>query len=225
MSEHEIEDLLRRVPDVEGCRVQADAAGVIAHVHVTTRGARAPGDVRADIANVIAAGAGQSVDPARIQITVIGAPPVDAEIAILEELEHEVRIRLTGIRTHSSDETARVEVDLTMSPTESAVGYATAHGGVLTPDLFAAAALDAVERLVGGRVSLRVLALHRTSTGAYDVLSVTVQEFDGRDMRVHAGAARIDADAGRAAAYAALAALNRRIGRILTGPGRHYRIA
>jgi hypothetical protein len=216
VSEHEIEDLLRRVPDVEGCRVQADAAGVIAHVHVTTRGARAPGE---------AAGAGQSVDPARIQITVIGAPPVDAEIAILEELEHEVRIRLTGIRTHSSDESARVEVDLTMSPTESAVGYATAHGGVLTPDLFAAAALDAVERLVGGRVSLRVLALHRTSTGAYDVLSVTVQEFDGRDMRVHAGAARIDADAGRAAAYAALAALNRRIGRILTGPGRHYRIA
>lgn len=225
MSEHDIEDLLRRVLDVEGCHVQANAAGVIETVHVTTRGARPAGDVRADIANVIAAARRQALDPHRIQITVIGTPPVHAEIAILEELEHEVRIRLTGIRTHATDESAHVEVDLVMSPTESAVGYASAHGGVLAPDLFAAAALDAVERLVGGRVALRAIGLHRTSTGTHDVISVTVQEFDGREVRVHAGASRIESDAGRAAAYAALAAMNRRIGRILTGPGRHYRIA
>ena len=225
MSVHEIEELLRRVSDVEGCRVQADAAGAIVSVHVTTRGARPAADVRADVANVVTASTGHRLDPTHIHLTVIGAPPVDAEIAILEELEHEVRVRLTGIRTHATDESAGVEIELAMSPTESAVGYAAAHGGALAPDLYAAAALDALERLLGGRSALRVLALHRTSAGTHDVISVTVQEFDGRDTRVHAGASRVDSDAGRAAAYAALAAMNRRIGRILAGPGRHYRIA
>jgi hypothetical protein len=229
---HQVEEVLRRNLDIAGCRVQTDADGEVVAVHVTTRGERAPEDVVADVVTVLAVEARLDIQPEQVHVAILGQGPADPlpggpepELAVLEELEHEVRIRLTAVRTTTTEERSSVEVDLAMSESESAVGYAEGRGSMLTLELVAGATLDAVEKLCGGRVSLRLAALHRTPAGAHDVIGVIVHEADGRDVRVHAGAAPSDGDLVRTAVYAALAAMNRRVGRILAGTPRSYRIA
>jgi len=218
------EELLRRIPGVAGARIVWDASGAVDAVHATVRGGRPVEEVAADIVTVLAADAGLDVDPDCVRLATVD-DEIPAEIAVLEEIEHEVRIRLAALRTSTADERSSVEVELVLSETESAVGYAETRGPLLLPETFAAAALDAIEKLCGGRVALQVLHLQRAATPGADVLSLTVQETDGRTTRVHAGAACAGGDWGRAAVYAALSALNRRVGRILAGPSRHYRIA
>ena len=94
----------------------------------------------------------------------------------------------------------------------------------MAPELVARACLEALAKLCGARVELRLAGVRRMTVGSEEVVSVIVLECAGRDERVHVGSARSDGDAGRAAAYAALSSMNRRIGRILAAPAKLYRI-
>jgi hypothetical protein len=214
-----LEDLIRHLPDVTACRVRTDESGAIAAVYVTARGARTATAIAADVITVLVAEGRVEIDPARLHVTVLPPSAEEAGLVVLEELEHEGRVRLVAVHTSISDERSTVDVELALAGT-NAVGHAEGRGAGGTPELTAAAVLDALEKLCGGRVTLRLVTLER----AGDTTNVRVQEADGRDARQHVGAASAE-DPARGAGYAALAALNRRLGRILAGGPKHFRIA
>jgi hypothetical protein len=221
----ELEQAIGRLTDVVGCRITTDAVGAVTGVHVESAGTRPMPEIVGDVVDLLWIDGGIRLDPSRVHVTWRTGDEIPAVTVALEELEHEVRIRLTGLRTTMTEERSSVEVDLVMSAVESAVGYAETRGSLLPVELFAEATLDAIEKLCGERVVLRLLAVHQQSGTRSNVVSVLVEESDGRDSRIQVGASQFSGDPGRAAAYAALAAMNRRIGRILAGPVRNYRIA
>jgi hypothetical protein len=220
---HEAEELVRRVPDVLACRIRTDETGAIVALFVTAASARSATEIAVDVITVLAAEARLDVDISRLHVTLLGGSEAPG-LGVLEELEHEVRPRLIAVHTDTSAEWTRVEVELGLG-VETAMGQAQCRGAGTAPELLAAAVLDGLEKLCGERVTLRLLSVERLTHGTHEIVSVIVQEADGRDARVHVGAARSDGDVARAAAYAALASMNRRIGRILAGPSKHYRIA
>jgi len=220
---HEAEDLVRRLPDVAGCRIDADPDGDVFQVQVTTHGARPIEDVRADVVTVLATQAGIDVLEEQVQVeAVVPVPAAERELE-LEPLEVAARPRLVAVRSEATEERTVVEAELALGA-ETASGRAEARGSGSAPDLLAQACLDALEKLCGARVVFRLLGSRRSAVGDHDTVTVVVQESQGRESRTHVGAAAIDDDLARALAYAALAALNRRYGHILALPPRTYRI-
>jgi len=231
---HQVEELVRRVADVAACRVEAEPDGTVVAVWVTTFGERSPADVRADIVTWLATELGLDVLEDQVRITVEPPPVLPPESVLgeddgpapepeLEALEAAARPRLVAVRTTVDDERTTVEVEMGLGA-DSAYGHAAARGPAPAPELVAEACLDALEKLCGGRVSLRLLASRRTTVGDREIVTALVQEARGREARTHVGAARLEDDLPRALAYAALAALNRRVGRILALPPPLYRI-
>lgn len=215
------EELVRRLPDVSGCRIHTDPSGRPTTVHVTALAGSAPERVARDVVTVLAAEAGIDVDAAAVHVVELPeeAPPID-----LEPLEVEGRVRLVALGSSVSDERSIAEVELALGD-RTALGRAEARGAGLAPELMAEASLDALEKLCASRVTLRLLGLRRAQVDDTEVVIVAVQECAGRDERRLVGAARFQGDFGRAAAYAALDALNRRLGRILVGPVRQFDIS
>jgi hypothetical protein len=229
---HPAEESVRRIPDVAACRIRTDPSGDVLGVDVTIHGAREAGDVLADVLAVLSAAAGLDVQPEDVHVVTLGVPPGEAgsiepepELEVLadEHLERLQRARLVAVRTSSDDERSNVEVDLALGP-QSARGHAACRGPVAAPDLLAQACLDALEKLVAARVVWRLAGLRRVTVGDVTVVCVAVSETEGRVERRLVGAARHDGDTARAAAYAALGAVNRRLGRILSAPARQLRI-
>lgn len=235
MISHPAEEPVRRIPDVAACRIRTDQAGDVLAVHVTTHGARDAAAVLADVLTVLAAEAQLDVQPEEVHVVPLAAPEAQAAAAApepelevladeeLEPLEVDTRARLVAVRTSSDDERSSVEAELALGD-RSAVGHAESRGPGAAPDLLAQACLDALEKLVAARVVWRLAGMRRIAVGAASVVCVAVRESDGREERTLVGAARCDGDTARAAAYAALAAVNRRLGRILAAPPRQFRI-
>jgi hypothetical protein len=162
------------------------------------------------------AAAGFVVTPDTIHLTF--EPTLEA--GSLEELEVEGRIRLVAYQLRVDDVGTHAEVELELGA-QVVRGMAQVRGGAPATDLLAQACLDALERLCHARVAFRLAGVQRAVLPTGDVVCVAVQEIDGRTSRVHNGIAPAGDDLARAAAYATLHALNRRFGRILTGPTRH----
>jgi hypothetical protein len=220
---HEAEDLVRRLPDVAGCRIDADPEGNVFQVLVTTHGARPIDDVRADVLTVLATQAGLDVLEEQVQIEVVIPVPAAERELELEALEAASRPRLVAVRSETTDERTVVEAEIALG-TDTAWGRAETRGSGSAADLLAQACLDALEKLCGARAVFRLVASRRSAVGDHEVVTVVVQESQGRESRMHVGAAALEDDLARALAYAALAALNRRYGRILAIPPRTYRI-
>jgi hypothetical protein len=215
------ESLVRRLPDVAACRIDVDAGGRVVAVHVMTMGEPDPG-LAADVATLLTTETPLQVDVSQVRVSGPESSPPESGAA-LEVLEHDGRVMLVAIRTHSTHESTRVEVDLELAG-EITIGYAEARGGGAAPEILAQACLDALEKLCTGRVALRFVAMQQTTAGPLDLVTVVVQEAIGRDTRWLVGTARNDGDLSRAAAYAALDSFNRRLGRILALPPKTYRI-
>ena len=239
----EAELLIRRLPGVSGCRIRSDPAGRPTVVHVTVLAGSNPVELAAAVVTVLAAEAGLDVDPSQVQVVSLpasgsetsslapavgasatAAPGASAETPVLEELEQDFRPRLVALNLMVTEERSVAEVELAQGPV-SALGRAESRGAGSAPELLAEACLDALEKICGARVSLRLVASHVTRLGPADVCSVLVQETEGRTERLHVGACEVRGDASRAAAYAALDSMNRRLGRILVGPPVHYDIS
>jgi hypothetical protein len=213
--------LVRTLPDVADCRIEADASGAILAVHVVPRTTPAPPHLAQDVALFLATETELRVAAERVRVESPAAEQVSENP--LEELEYEGRVRLTSTQVTFSDERSWAEVELELGP-NSARGHAEMHGAGAAPELVARACLEALVKLCGARVALRLVGVRRATVGSEEVVSVVVQECAGREERLHVGAARSDGDAGRAAAYAVLLSMNRRVGRILAAPPRLYRI-
>ena len=213
--------LVRSLPDVADCRIETDAAGSVVAVLVVPRLDPAPPSLAQDVAAFLATETELRIAPEQVRVEAPSAADVD--LLPLEELEVEGRVRLSGVHVAFSDERSWAEVELELGGTTSR-GHAEAHGAGSAPELVARACLEALAKLCGARIELRLGGLCRHSVGSEEIVSVVVVECAGRDERLHVGAAPCDGDAARAAAYAALASMNRRIGRILAGSPRLYRI-
>lgn len=233
MSIQRAEQLLRLVPQVTGCRIRADADGQPVAVLVTAAPGSQPKAVLADVITVLGAQAGFDVMEDQVRVVVLDAEPAAAvpEVTpepvselVAEPLENEGRLRLLSYDTQVSEAGTTAHAELGWGPRATAWGEAQSHGAGEVPELLAAACLDAIEKLCHGRVALRLAAFRRVVVGRFELACVVVQETSGRETRSLSGAARIGDDVARAAAYAALDGMNRRVGRILAAPAADYLI-
>lgn len=218
-SKHDAEELVRELPDVQSCCIEFDSEGAVLRVEIRARPGAVVARLVEDVRAVLAEEVHLEVAPERIDVR----SSAEAGLA-LETLEIESRVRLLSYSTAVSDERTLVEAELGLG-TSTAIGRAEARGAASAPELLAAACLDAVEKLCGGRVTLRLAGWSRTQVAGVEILCVTVQEARGRSERLLVGAARNDGDPARAAAHAALDGVNRRLGRILADPPPHFEIS
>lgn len=240
MSIDQVEELVRRLPRVTGCRIHVDDEGHPVAVMVTAAADSNPQEVRADVITVLGARARLDVLEEQIHVAVLAeaaaerdqpedvVEPVEelsepVNELVVEEIEAEGRLRLLSFATRVGEERTLAEAELAHG-TRVALGRAESRGAGEAPELLASACLDAVEKLSHGRAVLRVVAYQRTTVGSQDVVCVLVQEANGRDERHLVGAARVTGDVGRALAYAALDGVNRRIGSIFAAPPSDYEI-
>ena len=215
----EAQEALLRVPGVVDCIFSAEE-DLPLEVHLVA----ASGYDRAEMqlaAMTVLGRLGLDVEEERLHVTVERNPQVSE--LVVEELEHEVRAHLLSWNLQVSEEQTLAEVELRHGDAV-ALGRATTRGAGQAPELLAQACLDALETLVGGRVSLRLVGFTRVAVGDHDVVNVVLQETAGRSERLLSGAALSGEETARAGAYAVLDAMNRRLGEILSGPGRNYEI-
>ncbi|UCE01457.1 MAG: hypothetical protein JSW67_09175 [Candidatus Latescibacterota bacterium] len=220
MSTTQAEELVRLLPRVVACRIRADDQGHPVAIMVTAVPGSNAQEVRADVITVLGAQARLDVLEEQIHVAVLEEP---AEELVVEEIEAEARLRLLSHSTRVGEERSQAEVELAHG-SRVARGRAKSRGPGEAPELLASACLDAAENLCHGRVVFRLVGFRLTTVGAEDVVCVLVQETRGRDERHLVGTARVSTDVSRAAAYAALDAVNRRLGRILADPPTDYEI-
>ncbi len=217
------EELVCLLPQVSGCRIRYDEAGAPLAVMVTAIPGSNARAVAADVITVLAAQARLDVLEDQIHVVTLDAQAAGAPEAVVEEIENEARLQLVAYQTHVAQERTLAEIELAWGD-EILLGQAESRGAGSCPELLGEACLDAVEKLCHGRVTFRLRAFERVRTADRDVALVVVEETIGRTALVHVGAAALGEDVGRAAAYAALDAVNRRLGRILTHPPTDYEV-
>jgi len=220
------EELVCLLPQVSGCRIRYDDSGAPVAVMVTAIPGSNPRAVAADVITVLGAQARIDVLEDQIRVVPLDASAADAPEAsslVVEEIENEARLHLVAYQTHVAQERTIAEIELACGD-EIVVGHAESRGASASPALLGEACLDAIEKICHGRVTLRMMSFQRVQTGDREIALVVVQESSGRNELVHVGAAAVSADVGRAAAYAALDAMNRRLGRILSQPPADYEV-
>jgi hypothetical protein len=215
----EAQQALLRIPGVVDAII-SDEDGQPAAVHVVALAGSESTQILLSVMTALAQ-AGIDLEEERVHVTVERQPQTTD--AVLEELEHEGRARLLSWNLQVTEERSLAEVEL-QHGRDVALGRATMPGAGQAPELLARACLDAIERLVLGRVSLRLVGFSRTLVGGNDVVSVVLQETQGRSERLLVGSALGGEETGRAGAYAVLDAVNRRLGVILASPPRDYDI-
>ena len=210
---------LLQVPGVVDCILSADE-GAEPEVYLIAE----PGRDRQQVllaAMTVLAQAGIDMEEEQVHVTIEPNPQISD--LVLEELEHEVRARLLSWNLRATEEQTLAEVELQHGDAV-ALGRAVSRGAGQAPELLAQACLDALELLIRGRVSLRLVGFARVTVGDHDIVNVVLQETAGRAERFLAGTALAADETGRAGAYAVLDAMNRRLGDILSGPSRDYDI-
>ena len=217
------EELVCLLPQVSGCRIRYDPSGAPLVVMVTAVPGTNPRALAADVITVLAAQARLDVLEDQIRVVTLDAQAARAPDAVLEEIEDEVRLQLVAYQTHVAQERTVAEIELACGD-QILLGHAESRGAGTCPELLGDACLDAVEKLCHGRVTLRMRSFQRVHAGDREVVVVVVEETMGRTQLVHVGASVTAGDLGRAAAYAALDAVNRRLGRILTHPPSDYEV-
>jgi len=212
--------VLLQVPGVVDCILTADDAAP-PEVHLV---AEAGCDQQQILLAAMTALAQVGIDMEEEQVHVTIEPNPQISDLVLEELEHDVRARLLSWNLRATEEQTLAEVELQHGD-NVALGRAMSRGMGQAPELLAQACLDALESLIRGRVSLRLVGFGRVTVGDHDVVNVILQETAGRSERFLAGTALTSDETGRAGAYAVLDAMNRRLGEILAGPSRDYDIS
>ncbi len=227
MSVAQAEEILRLLPQVTGCRIRTDERGAPVAVLITAAAGSDPQAILADVITVLGARAGMDVLDDQVRVVVLDEPQefetILEEPGVLEALEHEGRVRLHSFDLRVDAERTRAQVELALGA-HVYQGRAECRGDGEVPELLAQATLDGLEKLCHERVALRLVGFRRAVVGTDEVVCVTVRESRGREQRLFAGSARIGDDLGRAAAYAVLDSMNRRLGAILAGPPLDYEI-
>ncbi len=134
-----------------------------------------------------------------------------AHDAILLAEELAPRLLCNGVGVMMTGDVLRAEVDLQAAGLEaSGVAEGPNRTGGDLP-LVAAAALDAVESLVGEPLGLELAELRRERLGGGEVVLVAIEMVQGRRSELLFGACRPSPNLHQAVVYAVLDALNRRL--------------
>lgn len=178
----EAQEALLRVPGVVDCILSAEE-GMPLEVHLVAASGQ-DGDQVQLAAMTVLARIGLEIEQEHLHVTVERSPQISE--LVVEELEHEVRAHLLSWNLQVSEEQTLAEVELRQGDAV-ALGRATTRGAGQAPELLAKACLDALESLVGGRVSLRLVGFTRLAVGDHNVVNVVLQETTGRRERILVG--------------------------------------
>jgi hypothetical protein len=216
----EIETLLRHVTGVRAACVETTAAGEIAHVHVVTDGTLPPSLQRRQIRSALLATHDLDLDPDLVTLVPLtrGTGDGDEDRAPFVS-DSRLRLHRIGYEQDGLQMVAHVEVARRDRTFHGASRDAdTASGRVAAA---ARAALRALEQVAGGRAGFQLEALDRLRAFDRDVFVVTVRAISESDSPQLLGCAKVREDPSHAAAQAVLTAVNRWLGRLLTGAGRN----
>ncbi len=202
LSVSQVEAVIRQLRDVIGARVVSDPAGVIQEIHVLTESQRAPKQIVRDVESALQARLGISLDHKKVSVAQVHSARPAGAVTRLEFVD--VSISLSGATAQASVRVRRD--DATFAGT--AEGSSTTAGQIKS---VAAATLHAVESSMPDAPSLLVEDAGVHSFGAHQVLTVVVTLVGARSDDVLCGSCVVKQDPVKAAVFAALDAVNRRI--------------
>jgi len=206
------EEVVRRLRGVVSVRVESDARGGLALIHVLGQADRSPKLIAMDVASALAAELGLQVDPRQIRVATVRAAESDV-------LPPQARLKYVGLTVSSLRNTSEVKVHLEDRGLRYE-GLATGPNvGRPRLDLVAEAAVRAVEVFlrVSGLLVLDGVSVARV--GARDV-AVVVLTLAGQGSEVLSGSSVVRDDPREAVVRAVLSAVNRPVGWLAVGrPG------
>ncbi len=209
----EVEAVIARLRGVMSARVVLGGNGDIAEVHVTADQSRHPKQLSRDIESALFSELGVRVDHRKISI---------AQVRGHEEPAAEMRLKFLSIEYALDRTMARARVTVGRGD-DTFVGVAsmTPGGGGNQEELVARATLEAVQEFLrsttpnGGVVAFELRDFSRLQSNGRAFFAVTVRIMAERGEQDLIGSALVRDDPWRAAACAALDALNRRLPTLL----------
>jgi len=201
----EVESVIRQLRDILGARVVSDSAGVIQEIHVLSSGDRSPKQVVRDIESALQARLGISFDHKKVSVAQVQGDRTSAVQGRRVQFAN-VSISLSG---QSAEATVMVRDDGADYVGSSSGSSSTA--GLLK--VVAAATLQAVQGCEPGMPALMVEDAVSCTVGGYQVVTVVVTLNGSRQDEVLCGACIVKQDLMKAAVFATLDAVNRRLAR------------
>ncbi len=203
----ELEEAIRRIRGVLGCRVVTGPAG-LEEIHVVASSSRSAKQVVRDIESVSATRFGLSIDHRKVSVALVDEP--------VPRQPPKGRAKLRRVRLEVEPPRVRVTVELEGADGSTYQGSAEGAGPASEAPLAAArATLQAMEAYLGERVQLRLRELVPFHLGNSEGFMAGVTWSGARGEEELLGTALIRLDRVDAAVRATLDALNRRTGRPL----------
>lgn len=200
----EMEQIIKGLPAVLGVRVGLNDQAV-GEVHVLASADRHPMQIVRDIESAVLAHLGIALDRRIISVAQLRDDGVEAPRLVLDT----VNVRFQGDVTH-------ITVELTangLRHTGSASGPSARTQRLRTA---ASATLQAVEASLGGRIHLFVDEIGIAEVNAQEAVVVTVGLQERAEQHITVGCSFVWRDDAESAARAALSAINRRYGALLS---------
>jgi hypothetical protein len=205
----DLEGTLARLRGVVSARVVADERGEVVEIHVFADQSRHPKQISRDIESALFSEFGIRIDHRKISI---------AQVRQREEPAAEVRLKFLSIDYSLDRSTARVRVSVGRGE-ETFIGAASTGGGgdLNQEELVARATLEAVQEFIrsasmrDGNVGFDLRDFSRSERNGRRFFTVTVRVHGERGEQDLIGSALVRDDPWRAAACAALDAVNRRL--------------
>jgi hypothetical protein len=206
-----IEQMLQRLPGVGSVRVVLDEQGEIGGIHALADASRQPKQVVHDFETVLLTKFGIDLDHRRISIAQIGDEPT-------KEIGPMPRLVIRGLELRSQAGMISIRVELA-DPAQSCTGTAEGPSSVTNRlRLVALATLDAVRGFTGGLVHYVLEDVRLERVARRDVVVVCVTLVGRRGEETLLGTCKAGRDESEAAIRATLAALNRRLGKLMSQP-------
>lgn len=208
LQEH-AEEIVRRLRGVVSVRVETEATGGLAVIHVLGEADRSPKLIAMDVASALAAELGVQVDPRQIRVAAMrsseqqAAPP-------------QSRLKYVGLTISSLRSTSEVRVHLDDRGLLYEGVASGAQVGRARLDLVADAALRAVEVFLRVSGLLILDGVGVAKVGDRDV-AVVVITLAGREGDVLSGSSVVREDPREAVVRAVLNAVNRPVGWLAVG--------
>ncbi len=208
LQEH-AEEIVRRLRGVVSVRVETEATGGLAVIHVLGEADRSPKLIAMDVASALAAELGVQVDPRQIRVAAMrsseqqAAPP-------------QSRLKYVGLTISSLRNTSEVRVHLDDRGLLYEGVASGAQVGRARLDLVADAALRAVEVFLRVSGLLILDGVGVAKVGDRDV-AVVVITLAGREGDVLSGSSVVREDPREAVVRAVLNAVNRPVGWLAVG--------
>jgi hypothetical protein len=201
----EVEAVIRQLRDVIGARVVADNAGVIQEIHVLSQGEKSPKQLVRDVESALQARLGITLDHKKVSVAQVQGPHRPAPEAASPRLQFsDVSISLAG-------QTAEATVHIRLQDgvyEGSAQGSSSTAGQVKT---VAAATLKAIQACLPANQMMMVEDAVVTTVGGHQVVTVVVTLGGSRSDEVLCGSSLVRQDTVKAAVFATLDAVNRRL--------------